>query len=72
MFHAAELGVPCNTKNNMLKDINAVTTFWKRNINKYQQIDMTNVKISITLSEEELEMFGDDLDNLSAYYKEHV
>lgn len=71
MFHAAELGVPCNTKNTLLKEINAATTFWKRGKNKDQEVDMANVKISMTLNDED-EAFETELKLLSEYYKDHV
>jgi hypothetical protein len=33
MFPVAQLGETCNTKNQILKDLNKATTFWKRNKN---------------------------------------
>jgi hypothetical protein len=33
MFPVAQLGEACNTQNKILKDLNKVTTFWKRNKN---------------------------------------
>lgn len=47
LFEQAQLGKTCDTKNDLLKKINANSQFWKRDINPEKQVDMKNIKISI-------------------------
>lgn len=73
MFHNAELGVVCNTQNTILDEINSNTQFWKRNVNEKQEVDMSNIKISVNeYIEQDQGQFNQELKELANFYKDYI